>query len=100
IGRRPGAAIDYPDLFRACADHGVLLEINANPERLDLDDVQARAAKEYGIKIVIDTDAHSTTGLGMMPYGVNQARRAGLEAKDVANTRSLAEFRKLLVKRR
>jgi DNA polymerase (family 10) len=99
IGRRPGAQIDYPTLFDACADHGVLLEINANPERLDLDDIQARAAKERGIKIVIDTDAHSPHGLAMMSYGVNQARRAGLEARDVANTRTLAEFRKLLSKR-
>lgn len=100
IGRRKGAAIHFPELLDACADHGVLLEINADPQRLDLDDVQARAAKERGIKLVIDTDAHSTTGLENMAYGINQARRAGLEAKDVANTRSLAQFRKLLVKRR
>lgn len=100
IDRRQGANIDYPTFFRSAADHGVLLEINANPQRLDLDDIQARAAKEYGLKIVIDTDAHSTEGLEMIPYGVNQARRAGLEAKDVANTRTYAAFRKLLVKRR
>jgi DNA polymerase (family 10) len=100
IGRRQPAAIDYPAFFRAAADHGVLLEINANPNRLDLDDVQARAAKEHGIKIVIDTDAHSTAELANAPWGIHQARRAGLEAKDVANTRTLADFRKLLVKRR
>ncbi len=100
IGRRQGAAIDYPELFDACAEHGVLLEINADPLRLDLNDVHARAAKERSIPIVINTDAHSTTGLENMTYGINQARRAGLEARDVANTRTLAQFRKLLVKRR
>jgi DNA polymerase (family 10) len=72
------------------------MEINAHPSRLDLDDVHAAAAKELGIPIVIDTDAHSTAGLDVMQYGIFQARRAGLEAKDVANTRTLAEFRKLL----
>ncbi len=100
IGRRQGADIDYTTVFRAAAEHGVLLEINANPQRLDLDDVQARAAKEHGLKIVIDTDAHSTEGLESIPFGINQARRAGLEAKDVANTRTLKQFRELLVKRR
>ena len=100
VGRRSGAAIDWTDLFKAAADHGVLMEINANPQRLDLDDVQARAAKERGIKIVVSTDAHSTAGLELTPIGIDQARRAGLEAGDVANTRTLAQFRKLLVKRR
>lgn len=100
IDRRQGADIDYTAFFQAAAEHGVLLEINANPQRLDLDDVQARAAKAHGLKIVIDTDAHSTQGLEMIPFGINQARRAGLEAKDVANTRTLKQFRELLVKRR
>jgi DNA polymerase (family 10) len=100
IGKRQGASIDYATFFRAAAEHGTLLEINANPQRLDLDDIQARAAKEHGLKIVINTDAHSTEGLEMLPFGVHQARRAGLEAKDVANTRTLSAFRKLLIKRR
>jgi DNA polymerase (family 10) len=99
IGRRKGADIDYATFLKAAAEHGVLLEINANPQRLDLDDVQARAAKEHGIKIVNNTDAHSTEGLETTVFGVNQARRAGLETKDVANTRTLAKFRELLVKR-
>ena len=96
IEKRPGADIDYPLFLKAAADHGVMLEINAHPSRLDLDDVQAAAAKDRGIQIVIDTDAHSTHGLDMMQYGIFQARRAGLEAKDVANTRPLKEFCKLL----
>jgi DNA polymerase (family X) len=96
IGHRPGADIEYDEFFRAAADHGVLLEINASPERLDLDDIQAAAAKAHGIPIVIDTDSHSTEGFKALEYGVYQARRAGLTKADVANTRSPAEFRKLL----
>lgn len=100
VGRRKGAEIDYPTFLKGAADHGVLLEINANPQRLDLDEIQARAAKEHGIPIIINTDAHSTEGLELLGFGINQARRAALEAGDVANTRSLAQFKKLLVKRR
>jgi DNA polymerase (family 10) len=96
IGHRPGADIDYAALFQAAADHGVLLEINASPERLDLDDVQAAAAKAHGIPIVIDTDSHSTEGFRTVEYGVYQARRAGLTKADIANTRSPAAFRKML----
>lgn len=94
--RRPGAEIDYPELFRAAAEYGVLLEINANPARLDLDDLQAAAARELSIPIVINTDAHSVDGLDVMRYGVYQARRAGLEPQHVANTLPLDQFRKLL----
>ncbi|MEZ6067474.1 MAG: DNA polymerase/3'-5' exonuclease PolX [Planctomycetaceae bacterium] len=96
VGRRPGADIDYPTLFKAAADHGTMMEINANPNRLDLDDIQAAAARDYGIPIVISTDAHSTNGFDKMRYGVYQARRAGLEAKDVANTRPVEEFKSLI----
>ena len=88
----------FDDILKAAADHGVLLEINAHPSRLDLDDIHAAAAKERGIPIVINTDSHSTQGFEVLQYGVFQARRAGLEAKDVANTRTLAQFRKLLRK--
>lgn len=96
IGRRQGADIDFDDLFKAAADHGVLMEINANPSRLDLDDIHAAAARDQGIPIVISTDSHSTAGLATMEYGVYQARRAGLTKKDVANSRPWKDFRKLL----
>lgn len=96
LPNRQPADIDFTTFFKAAADHGVLLEINASPERLDLDDVQASAAKAHGIPIIIDTDSHATNGFQVLPYGVNQARRAGLTAKDVANTRSLPDFKKLL----
>lgn len=96
IGHRPGADLSFEVILKAAADHGTWMEINAHPSRLDLDDVHAAAAKELGIPIVIDTDAHSTAGLDVMQFGIFQARRAGLEAKDVANTRTLAQFRKML----
>lgn len=99
LSNRPPADIDFTTFFKAAADHGVLLEINASPERLDLDDVQAAAAKAHGIPIVIDTDSHSTNGFNVLTYGVDQARRAGLTKNDVANTRSWPEFKKLLRKR-
>ena len=96
IGQRPGADLSFDEFLKAAADHGVLLEINAHPSRLDLDDTHAAAAKDRGISIVINTDAHSTAGFDVLQYGIFQARRAGLEAKHVANTRTLAEFHKLL----
>lgn len=96
IPKRPGADVGFEDVFKAAADYGVMMEINAHPSRLDLDDVHARAACDRGIPIVIDTDAHSVNGLDVMQYGIYQARRAGLEKKDVANTRTLSQFKKLL----
>jgi DNA polymerase (family 10) len=97
VGKRPGADIDYPELFRAAADHGVMMEINAHPMRLDLDDIQtAAAARDHGLHIVISTDAHSPHGLELMEYGVDVARRAGLEKRHVANTRTWKQFAKLL----
>lgn len=100
VGRRPPVAVDMDEMLKAAADHGILLEINADPHRLDLDDVHAAAAKDRGIPIVIDTDAHSVTGLDMMQYGIYQARRAGLTKDDVANTRTWAGMKKLLERRK
>ncbi|MBT4864232.1 MAG: DNA polymerase/3'-5' exonuclease PolX [Planctomycetaceae bacterium] len=94
--KRPGADVGYKDVFKAAADFGVMMEINAHPSRLDLDDVHAAAARDQNIPIVISTDAHSTAGFDVMRYGVNQARRAGLEKKDVANTRTFKQFCKML----
>jgi len=96
IGSRPGADIHFEEFLQAAADYGVMLEINANPQRLDLDDIQAAAAQSRGIPIVIDTDSHSVNGFDVLPYGVFQARRAGLTREDVANTWPVAEFQKRL----
>ena len=100
IGKRPGADLNYGEILKAAADHGTMLEINAHPMRLDIDDIHAARAKELGIPIVINTDAHSTAGLDVMQYGVYQARRAGLTRKDVANTKTWKQFQKLLKKSR
>ena len=96
LGRRDPADVGVDEILKAAADHGVMMEINAHPNRLDLNDVHAAAARDRGIPIVISTDAHSTIGLNVMQYGVFQARRAGLEKQDVANTRSWAQFKKLM----
>ena len=98
INRRPAYDVDIEAVIEAAARTGTFLEINANPWRLDLDDRHAAAAKQAGVKIVISTDAHSTRGLDVMHCGILQARRAGLEAKDVANTRTLAALKKLMKK--
>jgi DNA polymerase (family 10) len=98
INRRPAYDVDIEAVIAAAAKTGTFLEINANPWRLDLDDHHAAAAKRAGVKLVISTDAHSTRGLEVMRCGVLQARRAGLEAKDVANTRTLAQLKKLMKK--
>jgi DNA polymerase (family 10) len=96
LGQRPGVDWDRDAFLSAARDTGKMLEINADPHRLDLDDVTAAAARSLGIPLVISTDAHATTGLLNMPWGVYQARRAGLEAKHVANTRPWSEFKTLL----
>ncbi len=85
---RDAYAYDMERVLDAAKKHGVVMECNASPERLDLKDTHLRMAKERGVKIVISTDAHSTRGLAAMRYGVLTARRGWLEAKDVINTRS------------
>jgi DNA polymerase (family 10) len=96
LNRRPAYDVDIEAVIAAAARTGTFLEINANPWRLDLDDRHAAAAKAAGVKLVISTDAHSTRGLDVMRCGILQARRAGLEAKDVANTLRLPALRKLM----
>jgi DNA polymerase (family 10) len=96
IGTREPYLFDFDEILKVAAAHGVALEINAQPERLDLDDVQARAAQEAGVALVISTDAHRIEELNCMRYGVDQARRAWCEARHVLNTRPLAELRKAL----
>jgi DNA polymerase (family 10) len=90
--------IDMEAVMEAARDHGKLLELNAHPSRLDLDDVACAAAKSYGIPIVISTDSHRPEGLEAMRCGVQQARRGGLTKADVANTRTWPQLKKLLRK--
>lgn len=98
LGERDPYAIDLDAVFEACAANGVAVEINASPERLDLNDVHTLAARHKGVTIVIDTDAHSIRHLEFMHFGVEQARRAWLNADAVLNTRSLDEVRRFLAK--
>ena len=84
--RRDAYAYDMERILDAAHKHGVVLECNASPERLDLKDTHLRMAKDRGVKIVISTDAHTTRGLLAMRYGVQMARRGWIEKKDVINT--------------
>ncbi len=89
IGRREGNPIDLPRVIRTAKENGKMLEIDGEPQRLDLDEVWAKRAMEEGVPMVIDSDAHSVGELDNVGYGVTVARRAWLQAKDVANTKSL-----------
>lgn len=88
INRREAYAVDFQAVLQAAKEYGKALELNANPWRLDLDDVMCAAAKSHGIPIVISSDAHSVLGMDVLRFGIIQARRAGLEARDVVNTTS------------
>jgi DNA polymerase (family 10) len=99
LGRRDPYPIDMAQVARAARDLGVLLEINAQPDRLDLSDVHVKMARDAGARFVISTDSHRIAELDYMRYGVDQARRGWCTRQDVANTRSLPELRKLLEKR-
>jgi len=91
--------VDLEEVLHAAKENGVAVELNANPERLDLSDHQVFRARELGVPVVIDTDAHDTDHLGFMRYGVDQARRGWLERKDVLNTRTLRQIRAWLARR-
>lgn len=92
IDRRPGADYDWERLYHLALETGTALEINGDPSRLDLSASHARAAAEARAIITIDSDAHSLAGLDNVLYGVLTARRAGLEARNVLNTRSLQDL--------
>ena len=98
LNKREPYEADMDAIFASAKKHGKLLELNASPYRLDLNDKHCAVAKQHGIPIVISTDAHSITGLDVMRYGVLQARRGGLTKKDVANTRTWAQLRSLIGK--
>jgi len=96
IGEREPYQVDLERLMRGAKDCGCVLELNAQPERLDLADVYCKMAKETGVRIAVSTDAHSVRELGFMRFGVWQARRGWLEAADVINTLNREELHKLL----
>ncbi len=95
IERRAPYAIDLAAVFAAAARTGTMLEINANPDRRDLSDINARAAVRAGVRIVINSDAHRTQTLENMRWGVLTARRAWLRSEDVVNTRPWPALQRL-----
>lgn len=95
IGKRPPYDVDLEQVLKAASDCGCALELDGQADRLDLDDSHLIAAKARGVLIVVDSDAHSVNELANMENGVFQARRGGLTAADVVNTRPLAEVRAL-----
>ena len=94
LRKRDPVAFDADRLFAACAEHGVYLEINAQPDRLDLPDSFCQRAKRAGVRFSIATDAHRPEDLERMRFGVDVARRGWLERQDVLNTLTLPELRK------
>ena len=100
INKRDGLAPDFDRLFKAAAETGTALEINASYPRLDLSDLLARRAKAAGVTLSINTDAHSTDGLHGMRGGLDQARRAGLGADDVLNALPLDRLRAFIAAKR
>ena len=93
LGRREPFELDVDAVLQAASELDVAVEINANPNRLDLNDVHARRAKELGVKVVISTDAHSVQRLDHISYGVDQARRGWLDREDVLNTMTVDQLR-------
>ncbi len=98
IGSREAYAIDIERVMDAALERGCFLELNAQPDRLDLSDAHCKMAKDKGIKIALSTDAHTTGTLDYMRFGIDQARRGWLEPGDVLNTRSWAALKKLLAR--
>ncbi len=97
IGERAGIDADWDRVFRSAAELGVWLEVNAQPSRLDLDDVACRHAVSLGAMLTISSDAHSVSELDLLRWGVDQARRGWVTARSVANTWPL---KRLLERRR
>ena len=93
-----GYDVDLEAVLQAAAESGTMVEINAQPKRLDIDWVACKRAKALGVKIVINPDAHGTEELGLFEYGVDVARRGWLERRDVFNTQTLSQVQKALAR--
>jgi DNA polymerase (family 10) len=96
LGTREAMPFHVETVIEAARDHGCFLELNAQPDRMDLSDVYCQAAKAAGVLISIGSDSHRTTEFDFLRFGIGQARRGWLEKKDVLNTRPLKELRALL----
>ena len=98
IGRRDPIPVDLDKIIAACIEHNVRLEINAQPDRLDLPDYHVQHAREAGATFTLGTDAHTIDGFRFMPFGINVARRGWLRKGDVLNTKTTTELKKELRK--
>lgn len=96
LGKREPIAIDLEAVFRTAAKNNKIMEINAMPDRLDLNDIHASRARELGVKLAIETDAHDVSHLDFMRFGVGMARRAWCEPQHIVNTLPLADVLTLL----
>jgi DNA polymerase (family X) len=100
IDERDPYDVDMLAIVRKAKACGIALELNAHPERLDLSDVHCRMAKDEGVLVCVNSDAHSVADFDNLRYGIGQARRGWLEANEVLNTRPLAGLKKILARRR
>ncbi len=100
LGQREASSVDLDQVLQAAAETGTALEINAMPNRLDLDDVHIRRAIELGVALCINSDAHSTGGLDVMQYGVATARRGWAEPRHILNTLPLEPLLELLARKK
>jgi DNA polymerase (family 10) len=98
LNRRGPADVDFDRVIEKALETGTFLEINAQPDRLDLRDAHARMAGEAGVRIVISSDSHEIAALSNLEFGVAQARRAWLGPDQILNTRPWGEVKKLLKK--
>ncbi|WP_435643986.1 DNA polymerase/3'-5' exonuclease PolX [Streptomyces sp. H49] len=98
IGRRPGVDADWDEVFAVCARTGTALEVNAQPDRLDLCDEDILRARAHGVRFAVNTDAHSVPHLAQLRYGIGTAQRGWLTPDDVINTWPLTRLRRFLRK--
>jgi DNA polymerase (family X) len=93
IGRREPSSFDLAEVLKVAREEGCALEVNSQPDRLDLNDTACMAARQAGVKLVVSSDSHHPRDFALLEYGVNQARRGWLQAGDVLNTRPLRSLR-------
>lgn len=98
LGERRAIDVDMLAIVRAAKNRGCFLELNAQPDRLDLLDIHCRMAREEGVLVAVNSDAHSTFDFAHLAFGIGQARRGWLELRDVLNTRSAKEIKPLLAR--
>jgi DNA polymerase (family 10) len=100
LNKRPPIAADWEEIFAAAKENGTIMEIDAAVERLDLHDELIRKAIQIGVLLSIGSDSHSTDGFHALQFGIAQARRGWVEAKDIINTRQVEEMLALLKRNR